>query len=123
MTGKMMVPIPIAILAFAAAAGAETAPEGATPRPPNFVIILLDDSGWADFHPFGATAYPTPHVDRLAREGCCFENFYVPQAICSASRAALLSGCYPERTRVFGAIVPRARGLDPRFATLGEVLR
>jgi arylsulfatase A len=92
-------------------------------RPPNFVIILLDDSGWADFRPFSQPAYPTPQVEQLAREGCRFNNFYVPQAICSASRAALLTGCYPGRTKVFGAHAPRAWGLDPQYATLGEVLR
>ena len=65
---------------------------------PNFVIIFLDDSGWGDFRPFGQTKYPTPHVERLASEGCRFDNFYVPQAICSASRSALMTGCYPGRT-------------------------
>ena len=58
-------------------------------------------------------AYQTPNVERLASQGCRFHNFYVPQAICSASRSALLSGCYPGRTKVFGAHPPRARGLDP----------
>ena len=93
------------------------------PKPPNFVVIFLDDAGWADFRPFGRTPYPTPHVENLAREGCRFDNFYVPQAICSASRSALLSGCYPGRTKVFGAPGPRARGLEPSFATMGEVFR
>ena len=83
-------------------------------RRPNFVIIFLDDSGWADFHPFGNPAYKTPNVEQLASEGCRFNQFYVPQAVCSASRAALLSGCYPGRTKVFGAHGPRARGLDPK---------
>jgi len=92
-------------------------------RPPNFVIIFLDDSGWADFHPFANPAYPTPNVQQLANEGCCFHQFYVPQAVCSASRAALLSGCYPGRTKVFGAHGPRARGLDPKYATIGQVLK
>ena len=92
-------------------------------RPPNFVVMFLDDSGWADFRPFAQTPYPTPNVERLAAEGCCFTQFYVPQAICSASRASLLTGCYPERHRVFGAIGPRARGLDPSIATLAEVLK
>lgn len=92
-------------------------------RPPNVVIIFLDDSGWADFSPFGIPAYPTPNVQRLADEGCCFDQFYVPQAVCSASRAALMTGCYPGRTKVFGAHPPKARGLDPKFATLGEVLK
>ncbi len=90
---------------------------------PNFVVIFLDDAGFADFHPFGKPEYPTPNVAQLAREGCRFTNFYVPQAVCSASRSALLSGCYPGRTKVFGAHGPRARGLDPKFATMGNVLQ
>ena len=92
-------------------------------RQPNFVIIFLDDSGWADFRPFSRPEYATPNVERLAQQGCAYHNFYVPQAICSASRASLLTGCYPGRTRVFGAHPPRARGLDPKFATIGEVLK
>lgn len=90
---------------------------------PNVVVIFLDDSGWADFHPFGNPPYPTPNVERLAKQGCAFHNFYVPQAICSASRSALLTGCYPGRTKMFGAHGPRARGVDPSFATVGQVLQ
>jgi arylsulfatase A-like enzyme len=92
-------------------------------KPPNFLLIFLDDSGWADFRPFGKPDYQTPNVERLATQGCSFDNFYVPQAVCSASRSALMSGCYPGRTRVFGAHPPGARGLDPKFATMGEVLK
>ena len=92
-------------------------------KPPNVVVIFLDDSGWGDFKPFGDTAYPTPNVEQLAKDGCRFDNFYVPQAICSASRSALLSGCYPGRTKVFGAHGPNAKGLDPKYATMGEVLK
>ena len=92
-------------------------------RRPNFVVIFLDDSGWADFRPFGETAYPTPNVEKLAAGGCCYHQFYVPQAICSASRASLLTGCYPGRHKLYGAIPPRARGLDPSFATIAEVLK
>jgi arylsulfatase A-like enzyme len=92
-------------------------------KPPNFVIIFLDDSGWADFKPFGRPAYRTPNVEQLAADGCRFDNFYVPQAVCSASRAALLSGCYPCRTKVFGAHGPGAKGLDPKYATIGEVMK
>ncbi len=93
------------------------------PGKPNIVIIFLDDSGWSDFNPFTKNDYPTPNVDRLASEGTRFQQFYVPQAICSASRAALLSGCYPGHTGVTGAHGPGALGLDPKFATLGEVLQ
>ena len=90
---------------------------------PNIVIIFLDDAGFADFRPFAETRYPTPNVELLADQGRSFYNFYVPQAVCSASRAALLTGAYPERTEVFGAYAPHVRGLDPEFATLGEILQ
>jgi len=92
-------------------------------RPPNIVIVFLDDSGWADFSPFGSPEYPTPNVRRLADEGCRFNNFYVPQAICSASRSVLMTGCFPGRTKVFGAHAPRQEGLSPEFATMGEVFK
>jgi arylsulfatase A len=90
---------------------------------PNIVIIFLDDAGWADFQPFSETRYPTPNVRQLGEEGRVFYNFYVPQAVCSASRGALLTGCYPERTGLFGAHGPRQRGLDTGFMTLGEMLQ
>ena len=107
----------------ALAASASSLRAAGSGRPPNFVFIFLDDSGWADFHPFGDPAYRTPNVERLAAQGCAFHNFYVTQAVCSASRSSLLSGCYPGRTKVFGAIGPKARGLDPKYATIGEVLK
>jgi arylsulfatase A len=90
---------------------------------PNIVLIFLDDAGFADFQPFAETRYPTPNVVRLAEEGRSFFNFYVPSAVCSASRAALLTGTYPERNRMFGAHAPRQRGLDPDFVTMGEMLQ
>lgn len=90
---------------------------------PNIVIIFLDDSGYSDFSPFGQIKIETPHVEGLAKEGITFRNFYVPQAVCSASRAALLTGCYPGRTRVFGAHSPTERGLETTFATLGEIFQ
>lgn len=90
---------------------------------PNIIIIFLDDAGFADFQPFAETRYPTPNVARLAEEGRSYHSFYVPQAICSASRAALLTGTYPERNRMFGAHIPRQRGLDPGFVTIGEMLQ
>ena len=88
---------------------------------PNIVIVFLDDSGWSDFEPFGEVHVKTPNVTQLAGEGCAYRNFYVPQAVCSASRSALLSGCFPGRTKVFGAHGPNARGLETTFATMGEV--
>lgn len=90
---------------------------------PNVVIIFLDDSGYADFNPFGQKDVPTPNVQKLAEEGSLFTNFHVPQAICSASRSALLTGCYPGRTKVFGAHGPKERGLETIFPTMGEVFK
>ncbi|MCE4566933.1 sulfatase [Maribellus sp. CM-23] len=92
-------------------------------KQPNVVIIFLDDSGYNDFSPFGDLFIETPNVKSLAEEGVSFKNFYVPQAVCSASRAALLSGCYPGRTKVFGAHGPKERGLDPKFPIIGEVFK
>ena len=90
---------------------------------PNIVIIFLDDSGYSDFSPFGQKRFTTPNVQTLADEGITFTNFYVPQAVCSASRAALISGCFPGRTKVFGAHGPKARGLETTFPTIGEVFK
>ena len=54
---------------------------------PNVVVIFMDDMAYADIGPFGAKKYPTPHLDRMAREGRVMTDFYVTQAVCSASRA------------------------------------
>ena len=109
-----------AIAAFTSPCAAQVE---AQPTRPNVVIVLLDDSGYGDFRPFGTPPYPTPNVEKLAGEGMLLTRFYVPQAVCSASRAALLSGCYPGRTKVFGAHGPGDRGLDPQFTTMAEMLR
>lgn len=90
---------------------------------PNVVIIFLDDSGYGDFRPFSQEGLQTPHVQTLAEEGRVFTNFHVPQAICSASRSALISGCYPGRTKVFGAHGPKGRGLETTFPTIGEIFK
>ena len=57
-------------------------------KPPNIVIMLMDDLGYADIGAFGTKAYPTPHLDKMAKEGRKFTDFYVTQAVCSASREA-----------------------------------
>src|SRR5262245_27774986 len=88
---------------------AADASEKAANRPPNVVIIFIDDLGYADIGPFGATAYKTPHLDRMAAEGRVFTDFHAATAVCSASRAALLTGCYPERISILGALAPQAK--------------
>lgn len=90
---------------------------------PNIVLIFLDDAAYSDFHPFGKPPYPTPHVEKLAAEGVRYTRFHVPQAVCSASRASLLTGCYPHHTRITGAIGPGQRGLDPGFPLISETLK
>lgn len=90
---------------------------------PNVVIIFLDDSGYADFHPFGEPPYPTPHVEELADQGLQMTQFYIPTAVCSSSRSSLMSGCYAGRHRVFGAHGPGGRGLEPKFMNIAEMLK
>ena len=75
---------------------------------PSVVLIYCDDLGYADIGPFGAKAIRTPNLDRLAREGRSFTNFHVAQPVCSASRAALLTGCYPNRIGIHRALGPPA---------------
>ncbi|MFY0652360.1 MAG: sulfatase [Cyclobacteriaceae bacterium] len=115
---SLIMPLVLAIAIVACSESSQT-----EKKKPNVVIIFLDDSGWEDFEPFGKKTLETPEVSKLAAEGCSYTNFYVPQAICSASRSALLSGCYPGRTKVFGAHGPRGLGLDTTFATMGEVFK
>ncbi|MBW3540962.1 MAG: sulfatase [Planctomycetes bacterium] len=93
-------------------------------RPPNFVIVFADDLGYADVGVYGAKGYETPHLDRMAREGAMFTDFYVAQAVCSASRAALLTGCYPNRIGILGALGPSANhGIHDNEWTIAEVLK
>ncbi len=93
-------------------------------RPPNFVIIIIDDMGYADIGPFGAQGYETPNLDRMAREGRVFTDFYVSQAVCSASRASLMTGCYNVRVSIFGALTHRSnQGLHASEMTLAELVK
>jgi arylsulfatase A len=92
-------------------------------RPPNFVVIFCDDLGYGDIGCFGSKT-PTPNIDRMAREGVRLTDFYVGQAVCSASRSALLTGCYPSRVSIQGALGPHSKtGLNPDEQTIAEVLK
>ncbi|SKB01519.1 C-terminal region of aryl-sulfatase [Prosthecobacter debontii] len=91
---------------------------------PNIVVIFMDDMGYADVSCFGAQGYTTPNIDRLAQEGRKFTNFHVPQPVCSASRAGLLTGCYPNRIGIHGALSPKAtHGLSADEMTLAELVK
>lgn len=93
-------------------------------RPPNFVIVFIDDMGYADIGPFGAEGYETPNLDRMAAEGRMFTDFYVTQAVCSASRAGLMTGCYNVRVGIRGALGPKAtHGISGDEVTLAEIAK
>ena len=92
--------------------------------PPNVVLFFMDDMGYGDLSVTGALDYTTPNLDRMAAEGSRFSNFLVAQAVCSASRAALLTGCYPNRLGISGALGPNSLiGLNPNEETLADLLK
>ena len=91
---------------------------------PNVVVIFCDDLGYGDLGCFGQKNYATPNIDRMAAEGRRFTNFHVSSAVCSASRAALLTGCYHTRVGINGALGPMAKvGLNPAETTIAEMLK
>lgn len=96
----------------------------ATSRSPNIVVILTDDQGYADVGKFGAEGFTTPNLDRMATEGAIFRNFHVVQPVCSASRCALMTGCYPNRLGIHGALRPASKvGISNKEETLAQVLK
>ncbi len=91
---------------------------------PNIIIIFNDDQGYQDLGCFGSPNISTPRIDQLAKEGMKFTNFYVASSVSSASRAALLTGCYPQRVGVNGVYFSSdAIGLSPEHVTIAEVLK
>ena len=91
---------------------------------PNIVLFFLDDMGFGDLTITGATGYKTPHIDNLAKEGMFFSQFYAAQPISSASRAGIMTGCYPNRVGISGALMPQGNtGLNPEEETIAEVLK
>ena len=91
---------------------------------PNVVIIFTDDQGYGDVGVYGARGFTTPNLDKMATEGMRFTDFYSAQAVCSASRAGLLTGCYPNRIGVSGAFMPWAKvGINQDEVTIAELLK
>lgn len=102
----------------------EDASKSQTPSKPNIVLIFADDLGYGDLGVYGATEWKTPNLDQLAADGVRFTQFYVPHAVCSASRAALLTGTYANRLEIFGALDHTAKhGLNPEETTIAEMLK
>jgi arylsulfatase A-like enzyme len=91
---------------------------------PNIVVIFMDDMGYADIGPFGAEDYETPNLDQMAREGRVLTDFYASTAVCSASRASLMTGCYNLRVGILGALAHQANhGISDQEMTLAEVVK
>ena len=91
---------------------------------PNIILIFADDLAYGDLGVYGAKGWSTPNLDQLAAEGTKFEQFYVPHAVCSASRAALLTGTYANRIGIHGALDHSAKhGLNPEETTIAEMLK
>ncbi len=91
---------------------------------PNIVLIFVDDMGYGDLSCYGASQYKTPSLDRMAAQGIRFTSFLSAQAVCSASRAGILTGCYPNRVGISGALMPDAKiGLNPSEEIIPEVLK
>ena len=117
-------------LAVVAALAVTTLSEPGTPLQaadasrPNFVVVFADDQGYQDLGCFGSPDIETPNIDRMAKEGARFTNFYVSQAVCSASRTALLTGCYNVRVGILGALGPSSKiGISADEMTIADVLK
>ena len=110
-------------LAFAVILSAD-APAADAPKGPNIVIVFTDDQGYGDVGCYGAKGFTTPHLDGLAKQGVRFTDFHVAQPVCSASRAALLTGCYSNRIGIHGALGPTAtHGIHADETTLAELCK
>lgn len=93
-------------------------------KKPNFVVLFADDLGYADLHCFGGESMTTPNLDALAVGGMRLTSFYASQAVCSASRSSLLTGCYNVRIGILGALGPGSKTcLNPAEQTIAEVLK
>jgi arylsulfatase A len=116
-----------AILLLCTLVHAQQSPNNtATPKEkPNFVIIFTDDQGYGDLGCFGSKTIRTPHLDRLAAEGRKFTSFVSASSVCSPSRAALLTGCYPKRINMAKGVLfpPSITGLHPDEHTIADHLK
>ena len=92
---------------------------------PNVILIFADDQGYGDLSCFGSETIHTPHIDRLATEGRKFTNFMVASPVCTPSRAALMTGCYPKRVGMHQHVLfpTSKKGLNPSEHTIADHLK
>jgi arylsulfatase A len=114
----------VTVAAFALSGGESSFKQASSIDKPNVVIIFCDDVGYADVGVFGAKGYKTPHLDRMAAEGVKFTDFYAAAPSCTPSRAALMTGCYPQRVSLPNVIGPNAKvGISSDEKTIAEILK
>ena len=89
---------------------------------PNFILIFTDDQGYGDLSCFGSQKIKTPNIDRIAKDGRKFTNFMVASPVCTPSRAALLTGCYPKRIGMHQHVLfpSSEKGLNPKEYTMAD---
>lgn len=114
----------LALLSLLFTACSTQSPKKENEKLPNFVVVFIDDMGYGDVGCYGATGYTTPNLDKMAAGGMRFTNFYAAQPVCSASRAGILTGCYPNRIGFSGALRPNSEiGINPDETTIAELLK
>ena len=92
--------------------------------PPNIIFVLTDDLGFNDLSSYGSTIINTPNLDKLANQGALLNSYYSTQAVCSASRASILTGSYSNRIGFSGALGPNSKtGINPNELLLSEMLK
>ena len=115
--------VPLIFLFFFACKNKDSQSEVPT-RPPNVVLIFTDDQGYQDVGVFGSPNIETPHLDQMASEGVKLTSYYSAQAVCSASRAGILTGCYPNRIGIHNALGPgNTHGINSTETTMAEMLK
>lgn len=120
----MMITILISLLSFFSLLNKETPTNTLESEKPNIILIFADDMAYGDLGSYGARGWETPHLDQLSADGLRFTQFYVPHAVCTASRAALLTGAYANRLGLYGALDHTAdHGLNPEEITIAEMLK
>ncbi len=112
------------VVCFLIQLGCATPAQTETYTPPNVVILFTDDMGYADLSSYDSTICTTPNLDKLAASGMRFTSFYVSEAVCSASRSSLITGCYAQRVSIRGALGPSSKhGLHPDETTIAELVK
>lgn len=121
-TAKGLRPVLLLTIAFALVSLTEGFAQA---NKPNFIIIFTDDQGYGDLSSFGSKTIKTPNIDRLAKEGRIFTNFMVASPVCTPSRAALLTGCYPKRVGMHQHVLFPAskKGLNSSEHTIADHLK